>query len=319
MIRRKRRGGRQPAEPVVTEAPEATGDVWPAYVDVLASAFAFMLLAFLATLTKETKAREEVEVQVGGELRERALRHDAFLLNLGAWGARHGALDTQIKGDLASRIGKHYFVGNRPCSEVIPLASLCTLASTDLRSTLDAAKANEEARVALEYRYTCTLADEELKFKSGEAEPESSDRTAQVLACLAEMAKDLKDHSCCDPADPRPCSGGGADGESWCAVGLDVEGHADCVPFTGSDKTNWELSSARAGFVIRRMSERAKFLPTEQFRVKATGFERQQQVDQNCNCEIKNDKCHTKNRRVVVNFVVRSAKSMEPRPVENLR
>ena len=75
MIGRKRNRRKIADRYEVAEPAESGGEVWPAYVDVLASAFAFILLAFLATLTKETKAREEVEQRIGRDILGQSLRH----------------------------------------------------------------------------------------------------------------------------------------------------------------------------------------------------------------------------------------------------
>lgn len=48
-----------------------------------------------------------------------------------------------------------------------------------------------------------------------------------------------------------------------------IEGHADIVPTGSTAKTNWELSSARATTVLRRMVEKSRLQPA---RMSAVGF-----------------------------------------------
>ena len=80
---------------------------------------------------------------------------------------------------------------------------------------------------------------------------------------------------------------------------ISVEGHTDSVPISGSlanyYPSNWELSSARASSIVRRMVE--KGIPKE--RLRATGLADTEPIAPN-NTEI--GRAH--NRRVVIVFLV---------------
>lgn len=75
--------------------------------------------------------------------------------------------------------------------------------------------------------------------------------------------------------------------------GILVEGHTDAIPISGGAyPSNWELSSARAGAVVRYFEQGAAMAPS---RLTATGFGEQRAIDTNVT-----DAGRARNRRVEV-------------------
>ncbi len=277
-------------------------EVWPAYVDVLSAAFVFILLAFLALMTRDAKSTEERE---GGDKKVAKLAAE-----ISKWQAEAGTLVYAVPDDYKRHLETEVLAGLAAREDLLKacVADLPGQAST----TFDESKLDPDRRHAV--TVVCTLRSDLISFVTGKWEPGYTPRDLQDA--LVRVARDLTTRECLPGPFPR-----------WCATGFDVVGHADCRPVSvelhrnrkddagGPSLTNWELSTNRAGSVIRNML--ALGTPTEvslrpSFDVFAGGREARDAVDPSCECSV-TAPCHDQNRRVVIRIKLKSP-PLPPKP-----
>lgn len=271
------------APPQAAAEPEAD-DIWPAYVDGLSAAFAFMLLAFFALMTRDAKQLEDLEAaEIAGRSAigeyESALRAREQL--------RVSAL-LQLQSEVAA------INGALPKSNPSP----CLLAAVDSIGNVS----------RVEAEIVCTFSEGRIQFPTGSSDPQyMPDDLKSQLGKLAELVRD------------RACTQTQPD-DQWCSASLEVHGHSDCVAMRTPDgKTEWELSTDRAGRVLRDMIQPADGaavpLPAD-LTVLAVGEgdRRPTAKAAPCDCKVRDDPCHRPDRRVEVRFRVRSRSIGLPPP-----
>ena len=276
------------------EAPANHSEVWPAYVDVLSAAFVFILLAFLALMTRDAKSAEERE--------HSDVKQAQLAKAIAAWEAGVKqvveAVPEQYKAHLRDDV-----LGSLTSKDELLKACVAEL-PTNASATFDDSKLDSDRRQAV--TVVCTLRSDLVSFDTGRWEPDYTPDDLQDA--LVRVARDLTTRECY----PGPLA-------AWCSTGFEVVGHADCRPVSsgrasadsgrgGRPLTNWELSTNRSGAVIRDMlalgtSAEVGLRPT--FDVFAGGRETRERLDALCDCSSA-DSCHDKNRRVVVKIKLKT-------------
>lgn len=297
-----------------TSSAHGETEVWPAYVDVLSAAFVFVLLAFAALLTRDVAQEDDRNAA-----HARKVQDDSdFRTKQDEW-LRNGA---QAVRDAAE--------GMRDDLKPVGLAGACTLPDAtqlSLNPLLVASFSEKQLELDPDHRHpvtlVCTFSENALRFAKGKEEPEPPSKREFVpkLQGLATRSANRR----CQAATDRP---------SWCCAGLEVVGHSDCQPLPDDSKTNWELSTNRADWVLRQMVSDLTVdqLRQREFRLGASGrADREPRVDTSAICADKGnlkrilagpdseekrvvDSTLSQNRRVEVLIFLRT-KALEPRPM----
>jgi hypothetical protein len=289
------------------ESPEEMSEVWPAYVDVLAAGFVFVMLVLLAFAYTERQVQQSRDRQ--RRLRDRAgqLAMDKWRDDVGVWEKKAGDLVDASHASLMST-----WSGLPECARsTLQLKELCSRRHDNTNAVRKSG-----GRIEIDVR--CELSEEEIGFESGQWKPKF--RSADDEHCLRRAAEVLYGHRC------RGSEVAGA----WCATGVEVEGHADCRRLTKGGLTNWELSTNRAGAVIKSMMLDRPIAPIRlgaapDFLVRAAGYEAQQPADLpgaasqvNCDCDGPDDACHRRNRRVILRLKIATAEEFQRIPEQPL-
>lgn len=245
----------------------AETEVWPAYVDVLAAAFVFVLLAFAALLTRDV-ADEEQRLELEGRSQQDLAE---FGRQFQQWLQDGQAAVNEAAVGMASELTP------------VNLAASCTLPDANqlgMNPTLVASFSEKQVELDPQRRHPvtliCTFSEERLRFEPGDVRPDERSRRVAVPK-LAEMAKKIVGRRC----------GPQTNSSAWCASGLEVVGHTDCRPLPTDERTNWELSSDRADWVLRQMIGELGDLPKAQkdFRIGASGrADREPRADTSAIC-----------------------------------
>ena len=97
-----------------------------------------------------------------------------------------------------------------------------------------------------------------------------------------------------------------------CTAGFEVAGHADCTG-TDSGRSYWELSTNRAGAVIRDLmtGDLDELAKTDvQFTIQASGYETRVAANPACSCDRDDWRgqraCLANNRRIELRFRIRT-------------
>jgi hypothetical protein len=237
-----------------TESESHSDEVWPAYVDVLSAAFVFVLLAFCAMLTNQLSAvaKPNPEPVVDGPATPLPISSPVG----------------EVGGDFI---------------ELLPdeLKGVCALVSAELQA-MDPALVGiyHQALIDRDGRHpltvVCSLDNNLVRFASRSSMPEYT--KTSVKPALGELAM---------LALSQPCAE--ADAADWCVSGLEVVGHADCRRLGDeyTSTTNWELSTNRAGAVIRDMLAHISddLVPPAPFRIGAGGREAREPIAPLVGCD----------------------------------
>lgn len=266
-----------------TEPDSHADEVWPAYVDVLSAAFVFVLLAFCAMLTNQVSAA------AGMRKPRPSSTSVAPTINVSATPVDNASGD---------------FLALLPAE----LAGVCALVSAELQA-MDPALVGiyHQALIDRDGRHpltvVCSLGNNFVRFASRSSVPEYT--RPEIKPALGQLA--LLSLS-------RPCALATAD--AWCVSGLEVVGHADCrrLGDDGASITNWELSTNRAGAVIRDMLGRVPGIavPPSPFRIGAGGREAREPIAPLAGCDTPNPSAAErwaldKNRRVEVRVFLKTS------------
>ena len=287
-------------------ARDQVSEVWPAYVDALAASFAFLLLvlAIYVFIVSGTKSRLDSELNRSKDnQRTYAAANDV----------RHGA-EAKARGipehfrDVAAQ-GMHDGAAANAMA-IEELLNGCETPQAD-KVHLEPEDAQHRAGVLV----VCRLPECMIHFVQGQREPNygghpgcpvaiaAQDRKAALQSLVGVLLK-----LACARNPPADELG------AWCVEGLEVSGHTDAVRREAKGYTNWELSTDRAGQVIRDLTQPyAEQLDApelrEQFHLLASGYESRAPAVE-CPAADKNAECHGKNRRVELRIRLRS----EPLP-----
>lgn len=286
-------------------------DAWPALVDVLAAAFVFMLIAFIGMLVREfgLNARLAATAAEEGEFlatqvactRARA-QYDK---SLEAWSKGVVAAAESATSTYADDMVTDLLAAGVSDSVAVEFRNGCTVKKV----AGEAAAADAETKAARrEILMICTVPsggrydpDSLMHFEVGGAEPMYAPGLLRGLRAVIENALDT---SCSAPD--------GADAKELCTAGFEIAGHADC---TGTDagRNYWELSTNRAGAVIRDLMtdslvDQAK--SDLQFTIQASGYETRVAANPDCSCDRADwrgqTECLANNRRIELRFRIRT-------------
>jgi hypothetical protein len=249
---------------------QAGVEVWPAYVDALSAAFVFVLLLFFVVLIRDVRTAEEKEARIK-QIRRRDLASEA---QQHAW----------TQSALANTIGLGALVNDWNSKlDISPIP--CALDTNGIRANIPNRMLSGTVR--------CRLDESTINFGTNRVEPQYAPPI--LLQRLQAFAGDLQRRTC------RP----GSTMVSWCVRTLEVHGHADCARLWNSSRTEWELSSDRAGQVLRDILERQhgdEIYRQTGLRPQAVGHGASEPVDNTCDCRRGSDPCHDRNRRVDIIF-----------------
>jgi flagellar motor protein MotB len=281
-------------------ATHTDSEVWPAYVDVLSAAFVFVLLTFAALLTRDVADAEQRQKDDETVRKEEI----AFAKALSDWFKAGNDAVKQAAEGMANDITP------------VGLPASCTLpdaAQLQVNPTLVAAF-SEQLIDKVQKRHpvtlVCTFSESELNFPVNQVEPDRAGR--DLVPKLQKLARTVVNRHCSE-ADARS-----PELRDWCASGIEVVGHTDCRPLMEHNRrTNWELSSDRAGWVLRQMISDLTDLPEDQhqFRTSAAGrADREPRHGYtNVPCDQRADAERKRDRRVEVLIYLRT-KPLDDKP-----
>lgn len=292
-------------QPKSTESAEAI-EVWPVFVDVLAAALVFLLLAFFAILSRDVvaaKQRGDRDGRVAACNREHARVEGDHRRKMAGWEQYVQQLMSETTTTCAETLEKSvpwteplkHLRDARREKGVAEARHLEPFATSADESDSDGFK-----RGIVQYKYAFDGSGD-ISFRPGCAEP--TFRVADLDTALARVVNAAALHSCTRLPEVAATE--------WCVIGFEVAGHADCVRLgAGSGlcgahesqaRDEWELSTNRAGHVIRRIIA-ADFQADDRFEIRAAGYEKRVPVNNACDCAgyggQENHDCLDANRRV---------------------